>query len=285
MAAPVTTQATASGLRAIQAISAAGKAASAAGWAQNEETESVDAHEKAATPPGTRPWRAHGWPPVPGQPFPKCLPPMTTTASPARKSNDGPRRPRGRPRAMRDATLHATGSAASSARTAKTSIAPDITKIATVVPAVSGSAHCQPMVSCDHMAPPKAEEDGRAAGERGEAGADLRRGLRRAAAQPGVREPRDDPAPDHVRRARPRPRSLADVGDQELGELLAVARPPRLGVPAQQPRGARRGTVPLRLAAQARPQFPARRRNPRSATRRCASRWARSVVAPTAVSR
>ena len=60
VAAPTTTQATASGLRAIQASSAAGKAASAAGWAQNEETDSVDAHEKAATPPGTRPWRAHG---------------------------------------------------------------------------------------------------------------------------------------------------------------------------------------------------------------------------------
>ena len=59
-AAPTTTQATASGLSAIQATSAAGKAASAAGWAQNEETDSVDAHEKAATPPGTTPWRAHG---------------------------------------------------------------------------------------------------------------------------------------------------------------------------------------------------------------------------------
>ena len=35
----------------------------------------------------------------------------------------------------------------------KTSIAPDITNVATV-PAVSGSDHCQPMVSCDQMAPP-----------------------------------------------------------------------------------------------------------------------------------
>ena len=47
-AAPVTAQASASGLRAIQVSSAAGKAASAAGCAQNEETESVDAQEKAA---------------------------------------------------------------------------------------------------------------------------------------------------------------------------------------------------------------------------------------------
>ena len=59
-AAPVTRQARASGLRPIQVSSAAGKAASAAGCAQNEETESVDAQQKAATPPGTGPGWAHG---------------------------------------------------------------------------------------------------------------------------------------------------------------------------------------------------------------------------------
>jgi len=42
---------------------------------------------------------------VPGQPFAKCLPPTTTTARPARKSSDGPRRPRGCLWATRDATL------------------------------------------------------------------------------------------------------------------------------------------------------------------------------------
>ena len=57
---------------------------------------------------------------------------------------------------MRDATRHATGSAASSGQVGEDQHGhPDITKAATVVPAVSGSAHCHPIVSCDHMAPPK----------------------------------------------------------------------------------------------------------------------------------
>ena len=41
------------------------------------------------------------------------------------------------------------------ARTAKASMAADITVMATVVAAASGSDHCQPTVSCDHMAAPK----------------------------------------------------------------------------------------------------------------------------------
>jgi hypothetical protein len=60
VAAPATRLASAIGLRAIQVSSAAGKAASAAGCAQNEETDSVHAQQNAATPPGTRPVRAHG---------------------------------------------------------------------------------------------------------------------------------------------------------------------------------------------------------------------------------
>jgi len=35
------------------------------------------------------------------------------------------------------------------------SMAIDMTTIATVVAPVSGSDHCQPMVSCDHVAAPK----------------------------------------------------------------------------------------------------------------------------------
>ena len=38
----------------------------------------------------------------------------------------------------------------------------DITIIAVVVPMVSGRDHCQPMVSCDHMAMPKARKAARA---------------------------------------------------------------------------------------------------------------------------
>ena len=52
---PVTRQPIASGLTTIQASSEAGNAASSAGWAQYEVTESVLAQPKAATPPGTSP--------------------------------------------------------------------------------------------------------------------------------------------------------------------------------------------------------------------------------------
>ena len=45
----------ATGLTAIQASSAAGNEASAPGWAQYDDTQSVDAQVKAATPPGTSP--------------------------------------------------------------------------------------------------------------------------------------------------------------------------------------------------------------------------------------
>ena len=237
MAAPATTQATASGLTAIQASSAAGKAASAAGWAQNEETDSVDAHEKAATPPGTRPGRAHGWPPVPGQPFPKCLPPTTTTARPARNSADGPSRPRassaGHPR--HHAPRHGQrGEQRQDGEDQHRSGHHERRHGGT------GGVRPGPLPADGELRPHGAadtEEDGCATGERGEAGAGLGRGLGRAPAQPGVREPGHDPAPDHVRRPRPRPRALAEVGDQEFGELLAVAGPPRLRVPAEQPRG------------------------------------------------
>ena len=33
---------------------------------------------------------------------------------------------------------------------------PDMRTMAAVVPIASGGAHCQPIVSCDHMAAPKA---------------------------------------------------------------------------------------------------------------------------------
>ena len=76
------------------------------------------------------------------------------TASPAANSADGAARRRAWPRASRVATAHATGSAASSARRARTRIVPVIANVATAVPAVPGADHCQPMTSWDQMAPP-----------------------------------------------------------------------------------------------------------------------------------
>ncbi len=51
-------------------------------------------------------------------------------------------------------TLHSTGAAAASARARKASMAADISTMATVVAAASGADHCQPIVSCDHIAAP-----------------------------------------------------------------------------------------------------------------------------------
>ena len=180
-AAPTTTQATASGLRAIQATSAAGKAASAAGWARTEGTNSVDAHVKAAAPPGTIPWRVHGWP---GSPASRSR----SDGSPRRRPNRPPRKsPTGRagPCACRRGRAHARptppGGAASTPEAPKRPIAPDMTTIASdVVRAVAGAAHCHPIVSCDHMAPPNRED-----GERGRpAGRGWRRPARRPRAGP-----------------------------------------------------------------------------------------------------
>ena len=53
--APVSRKAMATGLTTIHASSAAGNKARLPGWAQYDETESVDAQVKAATPPGTSP--------------------------------------------------------------------------------------------------------------------------------------------------------------------------------------------------------------------------------------
>ena len=215
--------------------SAAGKAASAAGCAQNEETESVDAQQNAATPPGTRPVRAHGWPPVPGQPLPKCLPPTTMTTSPARNSADGTARPpgpaAGEPR--RHGPRHRQ-------RGEQRQHGEDQDRPGHHERGHGGARGVRrgPLPADDELGPDGAadtEEDGRAAGERGQAGPGLRAGqlrdLRRAAAQPGVGEPGDEAAPDHVRRARRRPRPLGEVGHQQLGELLAVAGPPGPRVP------------------------------------------------------
>ena len=90
MVSPAARPLSAAGLTAIQAISLAGKASSAAGWAQYELTDRVAAQPNAATPPGARPWCGQAWPPVPGQPLAMCRPPMTSTAALTTVSGAGP---------------------------------------------------------------------------------------------------------------------------------------------------------------------------------------------------
>ena len=177
------------------------KAASAAGCAENEETESGAAQQKVATPPG------------PGRDGP------TVTAGARRSLPSACRRPPSRPAraetarpgragpvpaaVIRAATARATGSTASSASTAKTSIAPDITTVATAA-AVSGADHRQPMGAVT-IGAAETEEDGVQQAERGQAGRGRSRPVRTIrceAAQAGVGKPGYDPAPDHVRRPR-----------------------------------------------------------------------------------
>ncbi len=90
-------------------------------------------------------------------------------------------------------------------------------------------------------------------------------------------------APGHVDRPTPRMRSLHQISGQQRGELVAVADPPALRIPAQQPGGTVSDVVGE--DGHAVPQLPDRRRSPTSATRRWAARCARRAVAPMAVSR
>ncbi len=106
---------------------------------------------------------------------------------------------------IRTTTVHATGNAASSARTATTSIAADITNVATAA-AVSGADHCQPMVSCDHMAPPKPRKT--AAQQASEA-----RLARTRGAAPGA-QPH---SPASASRATIPPRITSAIRDRTLG--------------------------------------------------------------------
>ena len=103
------------------------------------------------------------WPPVPGQPFPKCLPPKNTTAVAAMRIADGQRRPAPWRRARRRATTAITGSAARTATASRAGIATDIATVAKAATgALSGAAvHCHPMVSCDHMAAPNQRKTAR----------------------------------------------------------------------------------------------------------------------------
>src|ERR1700722_18448084 len=109
----------------------------------------------------------------------------------------------------------------------------------------------------------------------------IRRAARPPPAAPG--ETRQRPAADDVEGAGGRARPFLDVGDQQLGELVAVAIAPGPWIAAQQALGARRGVAGT--AAHADIQFVASRRRPTSVTRACAARCALSAVAPTAVSR
>ena len=65
-----------------------------AGWAQYEVDGQRRCPRAAATPPGTRPWCAHGVRPVPGQPLAKRWVPMTRGPRPARDHRSGRRAPR-----------------------------------------------------------------------------------------------------------------------------------------------------------------------------------------------
>ena len=90
-------------------------------------------------------------------------------------------------------------------------------------------------------------------------------------AQAGQGEPGERPAADDVERASGRARPFPDLGNEQFGELVAVAIAPAARVPAEQSRGAPGGLVHVGPgsggAAHAVPQFTASRRRPVSVTR------------------
>ena len=123
----------------------------------------------------------------------------------------------------------------------KSTMAPDMTTMAARVAVVSGSDHCQPMVSCDHMATPKARKTPRAHPSDAKLARACSDGSSALPPRPAADESRHDAVAGHVDRALPRARSLGQVAHQQLGELVAVAGPPALRVPEQQGPGASLG--------------------------------------------
>ena len=116
----------------------------------------------------------------------------------------------------------------------------------------------------------KREEDTQRTTEGCQAGSNLVAAFDHLPGEPRVGKPCSKPAPGDVGAASQRARSLADLGDEQFGELVAVAGAPVLRVPAEQALG---------LTCEffggffhAAPQLRANRRSPTSATRRWAAR-------------
>lgn len=110
-------------------------------------TKSVDAHEKAATPPGTMPWCAQGCPPVPGHPLAKWREPMTKITNPPLHSDSGRSKGRTPSRTRSLASAHTIGTTHTAKAGITAATARLITSMADVVTALSGSDHCHPMVT------------------------------------------------------------------------------------------------------------------------------------------
>ncbi len=85
------------------------------------------------------------------------------------------------------------------------------------------------------------EEDRQADGERSEARPQPVRRLAGVTRKPALRELRVQRRTRDVGRSRRRARTLEQVGDQEFGELVAVALAPRRRIPAHEARGTPRG--------------------------------------------
>ena len=146
---------------------------------------------------------------------------------------------------------------------AASATAPDMTIMATEVAVVSGSDHCQPMVSCDHMATPKARNTAAQQPSDTRLARTWSAGVERAPAEPGAgRVAPAAPLAGHVGVAAPRTRTLGEVGDEQLGELVAVAGAPAPGVPAQQAGRRARAAAAGDASLTSTPSSPASRRSP-----------------------
>ena len=175
-----------------------------------------------------------------------------------------------RPSDQRTGTAEATHSAPTA------TIAADMTAWPRRWPPVSGADHCQPMVSWDQMASANTTKIVSAAAD-GDQAAPLAvvavEGLTTQARRGGTRH---DAAAGHVERPPERVGSLLHVGDEQLDELLAVARPPLLRIPAQEAhaRCLRRADSSLLMPV------PTCRRGGGAPHRRCGAGWPGGTAGP-----
>ena len=229
---------------------------------------------------------AQGWPPVPGQPWPKWTLPTTNTAVAGRRDDHRPREPAhaaARERPGPTSTPAGSRRAAPRRRTRgwrRTSRASRLWWRARRARTIASRSSAETRSRRQTPGTPIRAQPTAARPQRiccrGSSASPVRPARARRAEQTGS---------DDVCGPRGRARTLGHVVDQQLRELLAIASAPGSRIAAHQALGASRSCVGAAGSAHPARGPEARRRRPTSATWRWASRCARSASAPSAVSR
>ena len=224
----------ATGLATIQASWAAGNAASIPGCPQYDVIHMVAAQPNAATPPGTGPWWASRWPPVPGQPFAKCRPPMIRTSVPAPASAAWPAELASRAAADRGhgGPGYRDGGQYGQHHQDEQRTRHEVHRLRYPMVIRDRPLQADRQLSPHHRADQSGH--GRAGRERGQAGPGRGRGVQRMAGQARAGQPGAQAGGRYIDRAPPGRSLLGLLGDQQLGELVAVAVAPAARIPQQQ---------------------------------------------------